>query len=157
MMKLLFPFLLMTAIAVSAQQNTVKQFLWLEGTWKQDGAEHYEKWQKINDTMIGGIRYHYAQEEHEEDEIGLFLDEHMRLTWRNGKFFYSVEGHNQQPSTMNELEVEATKQNSFTAKKSTPTWSEYISYRLKSAEQIVVSTVINSGKPAIKQLSKIKQ
>lgn len=156
MMKLLFYFLMMAATTASAQQHSVKPFLWLEGTWKQDGAEHYEKWQMINDTMIGGMRYHYAKEEHEEDEIGLFLDEHMRLTARNGKFFYSVEGHNQAPSTINELEVELTKANSFTAQKSTTTLSERISYRLKGTEQIVVSIVINSGKPVVKQLSKIK-
>ena len=84
---LLFLFVAITSLS-SAQENSVKQFLWLEGNWKLDGKEEYEKWQLVNDSTIGGISYHYAQEEHDKDETDVYFDESIRLFVRDTKYFY---------------------------------------------------------------------
>ncbi len=55
---------------------------------KLDGKEEYEKWQLVNDSTIGGIGYHYAQEEHDKDETDVYFDESIRLFVRDTKYFY---------------------------------------------------------------------
>jgi len=127
---LLFFFTAITSIAY-AQENSVKQFLWLEGNWKQDGKEEYEKWQTINDTMIGGISYHYAQEEHDKDETDIYFDESIRLIVRRGNYFYIPKPQGENNGKEVEFKITSFTTNSFVAENLMHDFPQLIVYELK--------------------------
>ena len=124
------------ALLANAQEISVKQFLWLEGNWKIDGKEEYEKWQVVNDTMLGGISYHYAQEEHDKDETDIFYDESIRLVTRGTKCFYIPLPRGQNGGKEVEFTITSFTQKSFVAENLTHDFPQRIVYELKDVNHL---------------------
>lgn len=134
---LLFFFTTITSIAY-AQENSVKQFLWLQANWKLDGKEAYEKWQTINDTLMGGISYHYAQEEHDKDETDIFYDESIRLVVRGNKYFYIPQVHAQNSGKEVEFKITSFSEKSFVAENLSHDFPQRIVYKLAKEKKLIV-------------------
>ncbi len=133
---MLLLFTAITSIAY-AQENSVKQFSWLEGNWKQDGKEEYEKWQAINDTMMGGISYHYAQEEHDKDETDIFYDESIRLVVRGTNCFYIPQVRGQNSGKEVEFKITSVTAKSFVAENPAHDFPKRIVYRLVGRKKLI--------------------
>lgn len=132
---LLFIFVLASSF-VSAQENSIKQFLWLEGNWKLNGKDEYEKWQTVNDTMMGGISYHYAQEEHDKDETDIYFDESIRLIVRGGNYFYIPKPQGENSGKEVEFTVTSFTTNSFVAENLMHDFPQRIVYELKDVTHL---------------------
>ncbi len=132
---LLLLFVAITSFA-QAQEKSVEQFLWLEGNWKQDGKEEYEKWQLVNDSTIGGISYHYAQEEHDKDETDLYFDESIRLIARGTNYFYIPKPQGENNGKEVEFKITSFTQKSFIAENLVHDFPQRIVYELKKAEHL---------------------
>ncbi len=128
-MKYLFLFLTAMILRVQAQENSVRQFLWLEGNWKLDGKKEYEKWQLVNDSTMGGISYHYAQEEHDKDETDIYFDESIRLLVRDTNYFYLPKLRGQEEV---EFKITSLYKKSFVAENPLHDFPQRIVYELKS-------------------------
>jgi hypothetical protein len=133
---LLFFLFVVTSSFVSAQENSVKQFQWLEGNWKLDGKEKYEKWQSINDSTIGGISYHYAKEEHDEDETDIFFDESIRLVKRAVNFYYIPKVRGQNDGKEVEFKITSFTAKSFVAENPAHDFPQRIVYTVKDATHL---------------------
>jgi hypothetical protein len=120
----------MAAISILQRSNSIKQFDWLKGNWKLEGKQVYEKWQTVNDTMLGGIGYHFMVEEHEKDEMDIIFDESIRLVSRNDKFFYIPAPRNQNQGKEVEFQITSFTKNSFTAENSKHDFPTRIVYKL---------------------------
>ena len=132
---LLFLFVAITSLS-SAQENSVKQFLWLEGNWKLDGKEEYEKWQLVNDSTIGGISYHYAQEEHDKDETDIYFDESIRLIVRGANYFYIPKPHGESNGKEVEFKITSFSQKALRAENLAHDFPQRIAYELKNADHL---------------------
>ncbi len=135
-MKYLF---LLFIIATSFKKHetiSVKQFLWLEGNWKLKDKDVHEKWQLVNDTMMGGIGYHFIQEEHDEDETDIIFDESIRVVSRGEKFYYIPHVRNQNKGKEVEFEITSFTKNSFVAENPKHDFPQRIVYKLKDKKHI---------------------
>ncbi len=110
--------------------------MWLEGSWKLDGKQAYEKWQTINDTMIGGIIYHYAQEEHDKDETDIYFDESIRLIVRGANYFYIPKPQGENKGKEVEFKITLFTSKSFVAENLTHDFPQRIVYELKDAAHL---------------------
>ncbi len=128
-------FTVMTSF-VYAQENSVNQFLWLEGNWKLDGEEAYEKWQLINDTMISGISYHYAPEAHDKDETEIFFDESIRLVVRGEKCFYIPQVRSQNKGKEVEFKITSHTAQFFVAENPAHDFPQRIVYEIKKDKHL---------------------
>lgn len=119
-----------------SQTNPVKQFHWLEGTWKLDGKEAYERWQAIDDTTLGALGYHYEAEEDDTSHMEVVMDEPIRLISRGDKFFYIPAPHNQNKGKEVEFEIISFTKNSFVAENPKHDFPTRIVYKLKDAKHL---------------------
>ena len=137
---MLFTILIIFLLNSFNQQPTksLEPFHWLEGTWKLDGKESFEKWTIVDDTLITGIVYHYEYREEEEGELEkeLRLDETMLLVSRNNKFFYIARVANQNGGEEIVFEVKSQLKNSFSAFNPTHDFPQQISYELKGPDRL---------------------
>src|SRR4051812_9214244 len=109
---LLAAFIICSAFA-PPKTNSIKPFLWLVGNWKQDGKETFEKWQVVNDTMLGGVGYHFIVEKGEEDEEDIIFDESIRLVSRGRKFYYLPTPRKETDGIEVEFKIVSFTKNSF--------------------------------------------
>jgi len=122
-------FIALSSIA-SAQENTVKKFLWLEGNWHVKDKDIFERWKQVNDTVLAGVGYHHDEDGEEK------VDEIIKLVVRNGDFFYIPLVPSQNKGKEVEFKVTSVKPNSFKAENPTHDFPQTVFYQLKSTQQL---------------------
>ncbi len=130
-------FIVIVASAFTVKKNTgIEQFHWMAGSWKLDSEEKaYENWEIVNDTMMGGLSFHYEYEE-EEDETELKYDEIIRLVRRGDKFYYIPMVTRQNNGKEIDFEIVSTSKNSFVAQNLKHDFPQRIGYKLKSPDRL---------------------
>lgn len=139
---LLLPFIILTSLGLQ-KTSSVKQFHWLEGNWKLEGNDAYEKWQMVDDTMIAALAYHFV-EEHEEGERELVLKETIRFVSRGKKYYYIPIVRNQNKGKEVEFEITSFTKNSFVAENPNHDFPQRIVYKLEDEKHLHIYIEGNS-------------
>lgn len=131
MKKLLLLTAVFTTVAAMAQKATsVKQLLWLEGSWKNDKTGNVETWRPVNDTTLGGISTH------KDDDGEALVDEVIRIVQRGNTFYYIPLVPDQNKGKEVEFKVVAFTAKSFTAENPAHDFPQRITYQLKDATHL---------------------
>lgn len=130
-MKYTFSWLVLAALLFSFQEKkiSVKQFEWLEGTWKQEGKDAYEQWELVSDTLIRGASFHRAGNDYVRDENIEFLA-------KDGSFCYTPIVFGQNGGQPVSFKVSSFTANSFVAENPAHEFPQRIVYTLTDANHL---------------------
>ncbi len=130
-MKYTFAWLVLVAIFFSFQEKkiSVKQFEWLEGTWKQEGLDAYEQWEFVSDTLIRGASFHLVGNDYVRDENIKFLA-------KDSYFYYIPLVFNQNKQQAVSFKVSSFTPNSFIAENPAHDFPQRIVYTLTDANHL---------------------
>ena len=128
------------------QQKLEKEFSWLAGTWQQEGKKVFEEWhwQKNEWTAIS-----YRLDASGEKQV----DEEIRLTEKEEKFFYIPDVAGEQGSVP--FEITSFYQYGFVAENPTHDFPKKITYK-KIDESHLLATISDENKTISYHFIKVK-
>ncbi len=129
----LFFFLFLTGLSSLVAQNTFPDFL--TGTWKQDGKNYYEHWDKLYEGQLRGFSYFY-------DNDKMKVSEYLTIKKMNEAVFYgaAVIGQNNGVEVLFQLHLE---NNTYIFSNPKHDFPKFISYTPTSPKNMTV--VVSDG------------
>lgn len=110
-------------------QNTIKQFEWLEGEWKMSGKEAFEVWQIESDTALIGGAFHL-------DGKDYVRDERIALIAKNDGFYYIPTVENQNGGMPVEFKIISQNGKGFLAENKLHNFPQQIGYELTGTDSL---------------------
>lgn len=115
---------LMSLTALTGKQS-VRQFQWLQGKWKQPNTDRYEEWNIANDSLANGMAYILS------DDGEAVPDEIIQIRYRNGQFYYVTIVKKQNAELPVEFKIVSSNSGSLVAENPTHDFPQRIVYKLK--------------------------
>ena len=110
---------------------SVKQFNWLEGTWKQEGKDAHEQWEVVSDSLIRGASFYKNGNDYKRGENIEFL-------LKDSSFHYAPLVFGQNNNQPVDFKVTSFTPVSFIAENPAHDFPKVISYRLTDNSHMAV-------------------
>jgi hypothetical protein len=110
---------------------SVKQFQWLEGTWKQEGKDVYEQWEVVSDSLIRGGSFYKDGNDYKRGENIQFL-------LQDSSFHYIPIVFGQNNNQPVDFKLTSFTSNSFIAENPAHDFPQTINYTLTEANRLHV-------------------
>ena len=111
--------------------TSVKQFQWLEGTWKQEGKDVYEQWEVVSDSLIRGGSFY-------KDGNDFKRGENIQFLLKDSSFHYIPIVFGQNNNQPVNFKVTSFTTTSFVAENSLHDFPQTISYTLTESNRLHV-------------------
>lgn len=123
--------LLLVLSFTQPKATSVKQFQWLEGTWKQEGKDVYEQWEVVSDSLIRGASFYKNGNDYKRGE-------NMEFLLKDSFFHYVPLVFGQNNNQPVDFKVTSFTPVSFVAENPTHDFPKVISYRLTDNNHMAV-------------------
>ncbi len=123
--------LFIVSLSQVADKQSVRQFQWLQGKWKQPNTDRYEEWNIANDSVANGMAYYLS------DDGEAVPDEIIQLRYRNGSFYYVTIVKKQKDELPVEFKVVTATSSTLIAENPDHDFPQRIVYKRKNDRSLV--------------------
>ena len=106
-------------------KQSVRQFQWLQGKWKQPNTDRYEEWNIASDSLANGMAYILS------DDGEAVPDEIIQIRYRNGLFYYVTIVKKQNAELPVEFKIVSSSSGSLVSENPTHDFPQRIVYKLQ--------------------------
>ncbi|TRX59988.1 hypothetical protein FNH22_08005 [Fulvivirga sp. M361] len=133
MIKLSIVLLMLTSHSVYSQHKDLQQVEFLLGTWKMEGKESYESWEKKNDILTG---VSYKIENRQKT-----VSEKIEVKMVGGQIIYAPTVFDQNDGKAIPFKLESLEQNLFSFENPEHDFPKKIQYQILSDNELYVSVL----------------